>query len=208
MIVITYAHPLEVKGLKKKLINAGLDNKVDWLRFNTDDRGGFGSVSSDYSLILNVGFAGALNQSLALGQVVLVDRLINNEEWQETNLKSRSWHEAQRFAEANGISNSSLLTVDDPIISVQVRDKLRMKSNADIVDMEGHYLFEMLDERASFVSFKIISDNADNDAWNNVKQYGDKWSNVLGETVTEFIAYFLHGNKQKSSRLPTMNSEL
>ena len=83
-----------------------------------------------------------------------------------------------------------------------------MKSNADIVDMEGHYLFEMLDERASFVSFKIISDNADNDAWNNVKQYGDKWSNVLGETVAEFIAYFLRGNKQKSSGLPTMNSEL
>ncbi len=208
MIVITYAHPLEVKGLKKKLINAGLDNKVDWFRFNTEWGDGFESVSSDYSLILNVGFAGALNQSLALGQVVLVDRLINNEEWQETNLKSKSWHEAQRFAEASGISNSSLLTVDDPIISVQVRDKLRMKSNADIVDMEGHYLFEMLDERASFVSFKIVSDNADNDAWNNVKQYGDKWSNVLGETVTEFIAYFLHGNKQKSSRLPTMNSEL
>ncbi len=208
MIVITYAHPLEVKGLKKKLINAGLDQKVDWFRFNPERRDGLESLTGDYSLILNVGFAGALNQSLALGQVVLVDRLIKNEEWQETSLKSKSWEEAQVFAEANGISNSSLLTVDNPVTSLQVRDEFRAKSNADIVDMESHYLFEMLDERASFVSFKIVSDNADNDAWNNVKQYGDKWSNILGETVAEFIAYFLHDNNQKSSGLQTTNSEL
>ncbi len=188
----------------------GLDDKVRWVRFNTEMSESYEAINSDESLVLNVGFAGGLDPGLALGQVVLVDSIsnINNGSVRKVNIQSKAWDGANKFSEKNGLASVSLLTVNDSVTNSSIKDELRAKSGAGIVDMEGSHLFELVNEKTPFISFKVVSDNADNDAWHNVKQYGERWSNILGEIVAEFIAYYLHENKQNNAGLRTLGSGL
>ena len=69
MISIVYAYPLEVKVLKELASENDLQAEICWHRWPS-------LSSKTEGLIFNVGFAGCLNPGLALGQVVLVNRIM------------------------------------------------------------------------------------------------------------------------------------
>ncbi|TET52901.1 MAG: hypothetical protein E3J54_05480, partial [Actinobacteria bacterium] len=84
------------------------------------------------------------------------------------------------------------LTTKTPLTDPVLRDELRLETKADIVDMEALYLFISANNlKLPFVSLKVVSDNADNDAILNIKQYGKQWSKVLGKVAFDFINYYL-----------------
>ncbi len=155
MILITYAYEAEAKFLKELVKGSIFEDKIIWSRFlSAKDL----VIDEKVKLILNIGFAGALNQELALGQVILVE------------------------------DPARLFTSKDPVTSIELRDKLRKETGADVVDMEGHILFDLAKaNNLPIKCFKVISDMADNDAWQMVKQNSDKWSKALGSVVYEYL---------------------
>lgn len=194
MILVTYAYPIEVKHLQDLAKNSMHKNEIDWFRWPYD--GPFIKALKDpkknIDMVLNVGFAGALGSNIALGQVVIVDRIFADG---ADGYKKIEWsHQlADRFVNEKNITRASLLTSEDPVISVDHRDELRSKSTADLVDMEGLYIY-MAAKKCDLplLSFKVVTDNADNDAWLNIKSNGEKFSKALGETVKEFLDFSLN----------------
>lgn len=187
MIVITYAYETEVAAFKQLVKNSLFDGKLTFHNFRKSPL----ILENSRDLILNMGFAGALDQNLALGQVVLIKQVIDAQTNQKVIIDSTAHQLAAEFATNESLPKVRLLTSKEPVTDSVLRDELRQKTGADIVDMEGFSLFEIARQGGiPIVSFKVISDNADNDAWQMVKQNTDKWSEALGQTVFEFIKYY------------------
>lgn len=149
------------------------------------------SLENSEQLVLNVGFAGALNQNLPLGQVVWVMEVVNGQTNEKVKIDSSVHNLLTEFADKESLPKVRLLTSKNPITNSSLRDELRQKTGADIVDMEGFNIFEMAEQNGlPIASFKVISDNADNDAWQMVKQSTNKWSEALGQVVFEFIKFY------------------
>jgi len=179
-ISIVYAYPLEVKGLKELASENDLQVELSWQRWPS-------LPSKTEGLIFNVGFAGCLNPGLALGQVVLVNRIIA-EGQEPVVLEGFNQTRAEKYCKRQNLSLATLLTVDNPLTSVTKRDELRQKTGADLVDMEGHRLYKLARERrVSFISLKIISDYADADTWQDLRQNSGRFSDILGKTAFKFL---------------------
>lgn len=194
MIVIAYAYQAEISRFKKLIENSKFEKLVTWQKVNEAD-----SLSKikaqNAELILNVGFGGALNPNLALGEVVLVDKILcikENKIEKQLIVGTKTQDIALDFAREKKISFVSLLTAQNPVTDSILRDELRQKTKADIVDMEGSYLLKAAGSlKVPFVSLKLVSDNADNDTMLNVKQYGKRWSKILGEVAFDFLSFYL-----------------
>lgn len=174
MVIIVYAHEPEVKALKKLVFASDFRHKVVWLRRNLSDGNIFEDAESD--LIVNPGFAGRLNSALNIGEVVLV--------------RNFACAVAERFADDRQLKSASLVTSDKPVLDAQGRAAL--DDTADIVDMEAHVLNRMAaDAGIPFASFKLVSDNADAEAWDSIKRNMGRWSERLGAVVFEFLQVVL-----------------
>lgn len=189
MINIIYAYPSEVKALRELIKINGLHSCVSFFKWPSLPK-------KINSVMLNVGFAGSLNTGLALGQVVLIKKIFYESDKKTVILNSSDQSLAENFAKNQELSSVTLLTVKNPVADTSLRDKLRQKTNADVVDMEGHHIFAIAKEKnIPFISFKIITDNANSDTWQSVMQNSDKWSRILGEEVFEFIKWLIANHK-------------
>lgn len=180
MIAITYAYEPEIKALKRLVDNSDFTSMVIWHRW--DGRNGF---DDNVKLIVNVGFAGALGNKLALGEVVFVDSVVGSDN-KPVALKTNS--AGEKFVCENVIKKVRLFTSKEPIQSAELRDKLFEQTRAEVVDMEGRFILRAAKEKnVPFVSFKVVSDMADSDTWLMVKQYNEQWSTALANTVVNFL---------------------
>lgn len=185
MINIVYAYKPEVKALKVLLKENNLHKQVKWYKWPSVPRRG-------RNLIVNVGFVGGLNTGIALGQVVLIDKVVAPQKngFEELIIDGPQQELAKKFAENNKLALAGLLTVSDPVTDSLLRDELSITTKADVVDMEAHNLFLLAKERKNpFISFKVVTDNADSDTLVNIKQKGELWSKILAQKVVEFLWY-------------------
>ena len=186
MICIVFAHPPEVKELKDLIEQLGSKSEIVWLRWRSETDRPLIAPHMKFDLILNVGFAGRLNENLALGEVVLVNAIkspsINDLPGQLQNIESVS-----RFADNHKIRTASLATASDPVTTLKAKQLLR-SGGADIVDMEAAHLLRLANESGlPFAAFKVVSDNADAGSWDTIKKHKHEWATNLAAVVYEFI---------------------
>ncbi|TET52753.1 MAG: hypothetical protein E3J54_05795, partial [Actinobacteria bacterium] len=158
MIVIAYAYQAEIGGFKKLIENSKFEKLVTWQKVN--EAGSLDKIKAQNAeLILNVGFVGALNPKLALGEAVLVDKLLfmkENKIIKQLIVGTKTHEIALDFAQENRISVASLLTTKTSVTDPVLRDEIRLETKADIIDMEASYLFESAKSlKLPFVSFKV-----------------------------------------------------
>lgn len=186
MILIAYAYKPEVKELKR-LVSAQDGPAIAWLNWKTD-KPIPEFLKADTYLILNLGFAGSLTDDLKPGQIVLANSLIRDNCEEHYLLENDHFHKASSFAVRNNISEVTLFTSSEPILSTKKRQAALRKFKAHAVDMEAGHLLQVANQNGiPFLSFKIISDKADSNAWPNIKNNIDIYSRRLGETVFEFL---------------------
>lgn len=109
--------------------------------------------------LISAGFAGGLDPHLKRNDLVLASEVINLE--------------GRRYAidlglpagsEAQGLHSGRLLTVDEIVRSAAEKADLRLKHNADLVDMETSSVAALCEERGvRFLSVRVISDEAGTD---------------------------------------------
>ncbi len=186
MICIVFAHPPEVKELKDLIEQSRSDLEIVWLRWRRETDRPLIASQMKFDLILNVGFAGRLNETLALGEVVLVNA-IKRASTNDRPDQLRKIDNVSRFADSHKIRSASLATVSEPVTTPKAKQLLR-SGGADIVDMEAAHLLRIANESGlPFASFKVISDNADAGSWDTIKKHKHEWATNLAAVVYEFI---------------------
>jgi nucleoside phosphorylase len=138
---------------------------------------------SGTDIIINAGFAGSLASDLTPGDVVIV------KEFAARSVIGGAPTEWPPLRDITGIRKVSCLTVPAPIAAADERDELRLATGADIVDMEVFHL-QAAARRLNipFLSFKVISDTADTDAYASAVGQTAKWAKILGEVVNDFLS--------------------
>ncbi len=107
--------------------------------------------------ILNLGLAGSLNPEIKVGQIFNIHQIIDEMTSEKLDLPA--------FGPVKSIVNARLVTVRKAVNDIKKRHDIKIKYNADLVDMEAYQLAK-ISAAASipFHSYKIVSDQADQDA--------------------------------------------
>lgn len=187
MILITYAYPSEIKELKR-LVCANGSSTISWLNWRSG-RPLPELKSANIKLLINVGFAGSLCKDMKKGEIVLVKEIIINEASEPYSSLDCDYIQAARsFANSNNVKEIRLFTSSQPVIDTRQKEHILRSSKAHAVDMEAGYLLKQArDKGIPFISFKIISDHADADAWNDIKENLHVYSKDLADKVYEFL---------------------
>lgn len=189
MILITYAYPPEIKELKL-LISANDSWSISWLNWRPG-RPLTALQSADIKLLLNVGFAGSLCGEMKPGEIVLVKEIVVNDASSKpySPLDCDYLQTARSFASSHDLREIILFTSSAPVTDSRHKEQIIQSSKAHAVDMEAGYLLKASqDNGIPFISFKIISDHADRDAWNNIKENLHTYSKQLSAKVYEFLS--------------------
>ncbi len=121
-------------------------------------------VAERYDLkeIISIGYAGALDPSLEVGDLVVADKIIEMDSSRsDEDMKSYSLNK-EILNTTGEIHRKILLTVDRVAATPQEKKKLRQKYSAVAVDMETSALAEEAKARnLSFISVRAITDTAD-----------------------------------------------
>ena len=181
-----YAHKTEVEHLKNLVNKTNWSEKISWHRWSEVQREPTATDFSETDAIINAGFAGRLSDRPPLETLVLVDQLIDPVSGKTVQLETanKSLGLKPCLKDDDGFLEVNLLTVDKPVIKDTKKKNLLAKFDAAIVDMEAwdvYHLSKKVD--IPFVSFKLISDNADDTATNTVITNKHKLGRLLGETL-------------------------
>ncbi|MEE8206730.1 MAG: hypothetical protein V3T82_07255 [Nitrospinaceae bacterium] len=112
--------------------------------------------------VISIGFAGALDPSFEVGDLVVADKVIEMDSSQpDGGVKTYSL-DKEIFHTIAGASGRTLLTVDRVAATPQEKTKLREKYSAVAVDMETSALAEKAQAwNLPFISVRCITDTAD-----------------------------------------------
>jgi nucleoside phosphorylase len=109
------------------------------------------------SAVVSVGYVGALDPALEVGQIFLVRRV------KRIGEKVDYQGELPAFAHAEGVAQGTLLTIDRVAQTRQEKLMLR-QSGADAVDMEAYAVADEAAKRAiPFYCVRVVSDHANTD---------------------------------------------
>jgi adenosylhomocysteine nucleosidase len=116
----------------------------------------------DLKEVVSIGYAGALDPSLEVGDLVVADKVIEvGSSRPDGNMKSYSL-DKEIFNTTAAVRQRILLTVDRVAATPQEKKQLKEKYSAVAVDMETSALAEEAQARKlSFVSARAITDTAD-----------------------------------------------
>ncbi len=116
----------------------------------------------DLKEVISIGYAGALDPSLEVGDLVVADKIIEMDSSRsDEDMKSYSLNK-EILNTTGEIHRKILLTVDRVAATPQEKKKLREKYSAVAVDMETSALAEEAKARnLSFISVRAITDTAD-----------------------------------------------
>ncbi len=193
LISVVFAHRREIQTLKGLVRSSDLSSIVSWRRWARRQDLLLAPGQTLPDLIINAGFAGRINIGLSLGQVVLVSDITIDEA--SSKLPLSGSRKIRKFTGDRGVDSVLLVTSKAPITSVSARQALRSQTGADIVDMEGGHLCNLADESGiPFISFKVISDDADHRSWDTIKRNNDRWAGRLAAVVFDFIDFYVDEN--------------
>ena len=146
------------------------------------------TVDTAAGIVVNAGFAGVLDESLETGQVVIVERFFTDSplaEQPETETLPRA---AEALALTGAWPSVCGLTVAEPVLDASRRAQLHRQTGAAIVDMESFHLARTARSFSlDFVCLKVVSDLADESAWNSTVGEASRWSRILGEAVERLL---------------------
>ncbi len=196
---MTYAHKPEVMAARERADRRGW-GPVDlrWVRA-TGDRAGFElarelkrdapeTAGTAAGIVVNAGFAGALDESLETGQMVMVERFLMDSRRPEQLETEVLFRTAEALAATSAWPSVCGLTVTEPVLDASRRAQLHRQMGAAIVDMEGFHLARMARSFSlDFVCLKVVSDLADDRAWNSTVGEASRWSRILGEAVERLL---------------------
>jgi adenosylhomocysteine nucleosidase len=121
-------------------------------------------VSEKWELkeVISIGYAGALDPSLEIADLVIADKVIEVDSSQpEKEMKSYSL-DKEIFSTITALRRKILVTVDRPAATPEEKKQLREKYSAVAVDMETSALAEEVQARnLPFFSVRAITDTAD-----------------------------------------------
>ncbi|MEE8127283.1 MAG: hypothetical protein V3T45_01925 [Nitrospinaceae bacterium] len=121
-------------------------------------------VAERYDLkeLISIGYAGALDPSLEVGDLVVADKIIEMDSSRsDEDMKSYSLNK-EIFNTTGEIHRKILLTVDCVAATPKEKKKLREKYSAVAVDMETSALAEKVQAwNLPFISVRCITDTAD-----------------------------------------------
>jgi adenosylhomocysteine nucleosidase len=131
----------------------------------------------DLKEVISIGYAGALDPSLEVADLVIADKVIEVDSSQpEKEMKSFAL-EKEIFGTLTALRRKILLTVDRPAATPEEKKQLREKYSAVAVDMETSALAEEAEARhLDFFSVRAITDTADQeliDCAHLVEENGD-----------------------------------
>ncbi len=131
----------------------------------------------DLKEVISIGYAGALDPSLEVGDLVVADKIIEkNTSQTDQDVKSYSLNK-EIFNTTAAVRGRILLTVDSIAATPQEKKRLREQYSAVAVDMETSALAGEAEARnLSFVSVRAITDTADQeliDCTHLVEEDGD-----------------------------------
>lgn len=197
VVVLTYAHLPEVRELESLIEKTVYRDNIHLLQWNTWLE--LPTLPPSTDLIINVGFAGMLNPNIETEEVYAINKIAYFSD-QEIVFHADIDSRAIDFSSKNKIKTAALLTSRNPVTDQLIRERLYCSTNADLVDMEAYIIYELAKkEQVTFVSFKIISDFADKNARQSVKEKTVKLSEILGQTVIIFLEYYFNGSNSCST---------
>lgn len=120
------------------------------------------------SLLLNVGFCGALRYGLFPGDALIVEKF-------SISQKPLLYHRLVSSAVfLSGLPAVHLVTVSGVVMGVEEKEDLRHLTGADVVDMEGYHLLQLAQKLGvadRFICLKIIGDAFDDSVFFRREQY-------------------------------------
>jgi adenosylhomocysteine nucleosidase len=131
----------------------------------------------DLKEVISIGYAGALDPSLEVGDLVVADKVVEVDSSQPDKEKKSYILEKEIFSTLTALRRKILLTVDRPAATPEEKKLLREKYSAVAVDMETSALADEAQARnLSFFSVRAITDTADQeliDCAHLVEENGD-----------------------------------
>ncbi len=199
MIYLTYAHKPEVTAARKCADRRGWGPAdLRWVRA-TGDRAGFElarelrcdaskTAGTAAGIVVNAGFAGALDDSLETGQVVTVERFLLDSRLPGQRKTETLPRTGAALATTDAWPSVRGLTVAEPVLDISRRTQLHRQTGAAVVDMEGFHLARTARSFGlDFVCLKVVSDLADESAWNSTVGEASRWSSILGEAIERLL---------------------
>lgn len=146
------------------------------------------SVTREYlkknpvKIIFNMGTAGALNKTIPSGGIFLIDWIQYQNRFIATDLG--------RFKILSGMPRLSLVTVDHPVVDEQSRREILSQTSMPLVDMESFHLATVAaEQQISFLSVKVVTDFANDDALEDFSSNLEEYTENLAEEVENIIAH-------------------
>ncbi len=114
--------------------------------------------------LINIGTAGIIRQGIEPGEIFSIVKIYGR--------KNKKKYELQ---DDGDFYKASLLSVDEPLTDIELRNEYFGRYGIDLVDMEAWYCAQLADEhKIKFISWKIASDYADSNTQEDfLKNY--KW---------------------------------
>ena len=199
MVYLTYAHKPEITAARERANRCGWGpEELRWIRAAGDragaelarglERNATETTGTAAATVVNAGFAGALDKSLGTGQVVIVEHFLTDSRLPEQPEAEALSRVAKVLAAACAWPSVGGITVAEPVLDASRRAQLHQQTGAAIVDMEGFHLARTA--RAfglDFVCLKVVSDRADEAAWNSTVGEASRWSRILGEAIERLL---------------------
>ncbi len=146
------------------------------------------------TVILNLGFAGALDPRLDWGNWVLCDKIyyLSREFSQKVPLNTEliALEEARRYFGDKKVpfQVGSLVTVDRVCAGEAIKEQLFKETEASVVDMEAYHLAKVASRKnVFFLSVKIVSDTVGDSVEEAIKSRGLVLSHRIAEILPDLI---------------------
>ncbi|MDP9338661.1 MAG: hypothetical protein M3P45_07325 [Acidobacteriota bacterium] len=141
-------------------------------------------ISKDYSFCIVSGFAGALNSSVKLGDVVAAKKVVNDGSGGTALCAQNLWTRAF----GDGAKPIETLLTTDHVVNT-VTEKTRLAPFGEAVDMESFVILTVArPKKVSGVAIRVISDSFDRDVPVDIDTMVDQQGNVSIGGVVRYVA--------------------
>ena len=162
----------------------------------------------DIEIIVSLGFAGAVDESLKVGDVIVSRSAVQHDSgviepygfvWEgEAAVHKTRADGLEAWAESRGYSRGTIASGDQFVASEEKREWIRAKFGAVAVDMGSAAIEEVCSQNGiGFFLIRVISDRADSQARSHFAQAARSGSYKSVEVAREFLRHFNHSGRSK-----------
>jgi len=139
--------------------------------------------------IINYGICGILNTENKILQNYLIDKICFMNGQSIKTLQNHLWQNLERSA---GFFTDSLLTSDQPVMTISKRTQLLKTWGCGLVDMEASHIAQSaISLNIPLIVIKCATDFADENTSKTVSTSVDRWQKILSEGLKEILHYVM-----------------